>query len=113
MPGLTCRAWQLGYSELLPLSCLRSQAHDIVFVDTEQNVLRLNVCMDDGALVMKVVQPLQRLAYDGFDAVQGDALVVGTNYQFQEVTAENLKHHTDVCSANNTTRTLTSEYNTI
>lgn len=58
---ITCRARRWGSPRPLPLCCLCSQPANVLVIDTQQDVLRLYICVDDSTLCMQIIQPLKNL----------------------------------------------------
>ena len=56
----TCRAWQLG-TKFLPLDGISGKLSDVILVDADEHVLRLDVRVYNLALGVQVVKALQNL----------------------------------------------------
>jgi len=66
--------------------------------DADEDVLGLDIGVNDLALGVKIVEPLQDLLHDELDVEKGDALVVTPDDKLEEVVAEHLEDHADVGS---------------
>lgn len=58
---ITCRARGWGSPRSLPLCCLCSQPANVLIIHTQQDVLRLYICVDDSTFCMQVIQTLKNL----------------------------------------------------
>lgn len=58
---ITCRARWWGSPRSLPLCCLCSQPANVLVIHTQQDVLRLYICVNDPTLCMQVIQTLKNL----------------------------------------------------
>ena len=64
----------------------------MVAINTDQNILWLDVCVDYGALCVEVVEALQHLLHHDLDVGQWDSLVVTPDYELEQVVAKHLEH---------------------
>ena len=69
---------------------------DFLVGETEQDVLRFEVCVYDSANAVQEVESHGNLPCYFLDEVQRKALVVVAFQDFEEVYAQDLKNHTEV-----------------
>jgi len=78
--------------------CVGGYFPDVRLADADEDVLGLDIGVNDLALGVKIVEPLQDLLHDELDVEKGDALVVTPDDKLEEVVAEHLEDHADVGS---------------
>ena len=80
----------------MQLLCLH-QAHDLLDVaDFNQNVLRLEVCVDHAACAMQEIQSQQELLGNLLDKHHGNAAVLVAADEREQVLAQNLENHANM-----------------
>lgn len=78
---------------------LHMRLDDLLHVsDLDQHVLRFQVCVDDSAFPVQVVQPQQYLLCDLLDQRHGNATVIPSLDEPQEILAQDFEHHTHMDS---------------
>ena len=81
---------------------ISSNFSNVRLPNTDEDVFRLYVGVNDLALGVEVVKALQDLLHNQFHVVQWDALVVTSNYELEEVVTKNFKDHAHVGSIDTT-----------
>ena len=84
-----CGAWQ-SQTQLMAVGRLGGNPPHILLVNTDQHVLRLDVCVDDLALRVQVVQPFKHLLHHDLHVGQVDPLVVASDDELQQIVTQHL-----------------------
>ncbi len=81
---------------LLPKVTLLNNLHNLLLIQTQQDVLQLQICMDQVTHPVQVVKTDQNLLRDGLADVHGDSLVVVALHDVKEVDTHDLEDHAEV-----------------
>ena len=79
------------------LGSFLGQVLHMVLVDTEKDILRFDIGVDDATEPVQVVDPEQHLVDNRLDDIMGKPLVIILDNWLEEVTAQHFQHHAHVC----------------